>query len=292
MADQQSQTARVHVSSCDHDFSARCTRTSLSRKTYKANGSGRIDQINTSATENNSKSRIFSSKESFKRTQYSGCLSPEQVTFRKNMQEPSPILTPSTMVSGPKLAPKTHPHLSKLVQQHPGFTAPNGPEHPPLEIRSDSPSRLFQSKLQKFKLNVNNGSVGRTSSLDLRSKGCVMVKIRPHLGDIDIPLITNKVGLLESRASNSSIDLSKVTLSAQAMSFLTNSFLQLPEGTLRTKPAPFQAEFLASANYFSRKSVNLEKPKASITISTGIKPCLYLKKRSAGFVRKALVQNS
>lgn len=292
MADQQSQTARVHVSSCDHDLSARCTRTSLSRKTFIANGSGRTDQINTSAAENNSKSRIFSSKESFKRTQYSVCLSPEQVTFRKNMQEPSPILTPSTMVSGSKLAPRTHPHLSKLVQLHPDVIAASGPEQPPLENRSDSPSRLFQSKLQKFKLNVNNGSVGRTSSLDLRSKRCALVKIRPHLGDVDIPLITNKVGLLESRTSNNSIDLSKVTLSAQAMSFLTNSFLQLPDGPLCTNPAPFQGEFLASANYMTRKSVNFEKPKASIAISSGIKPCLYLKKRSAGFVRKAMVQNS
>lgn len=292
MADQQSQVARVHVASCDHDFSARCTRTSLSRKTYIADGSGRTNQINTSVTENNSKSRIFSSKESFKRTQYSVCLSPEQVTFRKNMQEPSPILTPSTVASGPKLAPRTHPHLSKLVLIYPGVITPSGPEQQLLESRRDSPSRVFQSKLQKFKLNVNNSSVGRTFSLDLRSKRCALVKIRPHLGDNDIPLITNKVGLLESRASNSSIDLSKVTLSAQAMSFLTNSVLQLPEGSLRTNPVACEAEFLASANYFSRKSANVDKPKASIAISSGIKPCLYLKKRSAGYVRKALVPNS
>ena len=208
------------------------------------------------------------------------------------MQEPSPNLTPSTVFSGPKLTPRTHPHLSKLVQQHSGIAASNGIQQPPLENRSDSPSRLFQSKLQKFKLNVNNGSVGRTSSLDLRSKRCALVKIRPHLGDIDIPLITNKVGLLESCVSNSSIDLSKVTLSAQAMSLLSNSFLQLPKGSLRTNQATKPAEFQASANYFSRKSVNFEKTKPSITVQSGVKPCLYLKKRSAGFVKKALPQNS
>lgn len=244
------------------------------------------------ATEMYFKSPLFSSRNSSLQDQCNTTSSPNvNNSYVNQEQAKSPLLTPSTLASKPSLVSKGHLQMSRLLLHLSGSCQKISSRQLSPELTQDGAStavvRPFRRQLSKLKLDSGRSTapVSQRCSLDLSSKRNSMFKVHPHKGDTDIPLITNRQGLLESRVSNNSIDLSKVTLGDVSALLNRRSAISQKQPTASTVIKGIKICSREQADPTSQEGTHRDyKPVIKRNLS---KPCLYQRKGSISWIGQA-----
>lgn len=259
---------------------------------YTAVSLGRGEIPSCYATEIYFKSPLFSSRNSSLQDQCNTTSSPNvNNSYVNQEQAKSPLLTPSTLASKPSMVSKGHLQMSKLLLRLSGSSQRISSRQMSPELTQDGTStalvRPFRQQLSKLKLDSGRSTapVSQRCSLDLSSKRNSMFKVKPHEGDTDIPLITNRQGLLESRVSNNSIDLSKVTLGDISTLLNRRSAIAQKQPIVSTVIKGMKLRSRKQADAASQEAIHREfQPTIKRNLS---KPCLYQRKGSISWIGQA-----